>query len=110
MTKTRFALGTFAADDDAFAALVVGDRVAALEPHLGPGASIRTLLAAWEESLEPLQGLADGLRPDDFDYELASLRALAPVDPPGQLFQAGANYRQHLVELTRRTPTGCTAR
>jgi 2,4-diketo-3-deoxy-L-fuconate hydrolase len=104
MTRRPFALGTFAADDGAFAALVMGDRVAALEPHLGSGATVRTLLSAWEASLGPLQDLADGLRPDDFDYELTSLRALAPVDPPGQLFQAGANYRQHLVELTKADP------
>jgi 2-keto-4-pentenoate hydratase/2-oxohepta-3-ene-1,7-dioic acid hydratase in catechol pathway len=104
MTKKPFALGTFTADDDPFAALVMGDRVAVLAPHLGSGATVRTLLSAWGESLEPLQDLADGLRADDFDYELASLRALPPVDPPGQLFQAGANYRQHLVELTKAGP------
>jgi len=104
MSKTPFALATFAAADDAFAALVVGDRVAALAPHLGSGTTVRTLLSAWEDVLEPLQDLADGLGPDGFDYELASLRALPPVDPPGQLFQAGANYRQHLVELTNAGP------
>jgi 2-keto-4-pentenoate hydratase/2-oxohepta-3-ene-1,7-dioic acid hydratase in catechol pathway len=104
MMRKPFALGTFAADDDAFAAMVVGDRVAALAPHLGSGATVRTLLSAWDESLDPLQDLADRLGTDDFDYELASLRALPPVDPPGQLFQAGANYRQHLVELTKAGP------
>jgi len=104
MTKKPFALGTFTAEDDPFAALVMGDRVAALAPHLGSGATVRTLVSAWDESLEALQDLADGLSADDFDYELAPLRALAPVDPPGQLFQAGANYRQHLVELTQAGP------
>jgi len=104
MTAAPFALGTFTADSDAFAGLVVADRVAALEPHLGPDATIRNLLAAWDESLELLQALADRLPGDGWDYELASLRALPPVHPPGQIFQAGANYRQHLVELTNADP------
>ena len=104
MTAAPFALGTFTVDGDAFAGLVVADRVVALEPHLGPDATIRNLLAAWEESLEPLQALANRLPGDGWDYELASLRALPPVHPPGQIFQAGANYRQHLVELTNADP------
>ena len=29
---------------------------------------------------------------------------MPPVSPPGQLFQAGANYREHLVELTKAGP------
>ena len=30
---------------------------------------------------------------------LADLRVLAPVQPSGQVFQGGANYRQHVIEL-----------
>ena len=30
---------------------------------------------------------------------LADLRVLAPVQPPGQVFQSGANYREHVIEL-----------
>jgi 2-keto-4-pentenoate hydratase/2-oxohepta-3-ene-1,7-dioic acid hydratase in catechol pathway len=90
----KYGLGTFSRDGGPpFAGLVVGERVAALPA----GTTVRALLADWSRSSEELQQLADGFGGDGHD--LASLRALPPVLPPGQLFQAGANYMQHLVEL-----------
>lgn len=105
MTGVAFALGTFTVGEgEPFAGLVIEERVVALERHLGPDANVRGLLEAWDDSLGALQAIADQLSPESSDYELASLKALPPVSPPGQLFQAGANYRQHLVELTNADP------
>jgi 2-keto-4-pentenoate hydratase/2-oxohepta-3-ene-1,7-dioic acid hydratase in catechol pathway len=97
---TPFALGTFSADGGSpFAALVVGGRAAALAPHLDEAASLRSLVDAWDASLPELQALADRLGPGDFEHDLADLRPLPPLSPAGEIFQAGANYRQHVLEL-----------
>jgi 2-keto-4-pentenoate hydratase/2-oxohepta-3-ene-1,7-dioic acid hydratase in catechol pathway len=96
----RFALGTFAARDGReLTGLVLGDRVADLGPRLGAGTSVRTLIDDWDRSLPRLQALADGLAPEEGEHALSDLRPLPPVQPPGQVFCAGANYRRHVLEL-----------
>lgn len=96
----RFALGTFAAArGEPFAAIVREDRAAALAPHLGAGSAVRELIGDWETALGELQGLADRLGAADYEHRLGDLRPLPPVLPPGQIFQAGANYRQHVLDL-----------
>src|SRR5690349_18819600 len=98
--STRFALGTFAASDcRPLAGLVLGDRVADLGRHLGDGVTLRALVDDWDRSLETLQALADRLAPADGEHALDALRPLPPLDRWGQVFCAGANYRQHVLEL-----------
>ena len=100
MTLAPFAIGTFERSDAAvFAGLVLAGRVTPLDRHLPPTTSVRSLLESWQESLPALQELADRLAPDDCEYLFDDVRPVPPVDPPGVLFQAGANYKQHLVEL-----------
>lgn len=100
MRATRFAIGTFSPEPgESFAGIVLDGRVAPLDAHLGAGVSVRTLLEDWEPSLATLQELADRLKPEDCRYRADELRPLPPVQPYGQLFQAGANYKQHLIEL-----------
>jgi len=97
---TRFAIGTFAAPGGrAFAGLVLGERVADLVGHLGAGATVRALVDDWERSLPRLQALADRLAPADAEHAIDDLRPLPPLRPPGQVFCAGANYRQHVLDL-----------
>jgi 2-keto-4-pentenoate hydratase/2-oxohepta-3-ene-1,7-dioic acid hydratase in catechol pathway len=97
---TRFALGTFAAPGGpTFAGLVLGDRVADLGARFGAPATVRALVEDWERSLPRLQALADRTAPDEAEYRLDELRPLAPVQPAGQVFCAGANYRQHVLDL-----------
>jgi 2-keto-4-pentenoate hydratase/2-oxohepta-3-ene-1,7-dioic acid hydratase in catechol pathway len=99
MSGTPFALGTFAGPDGGtLSGLVIGEAVFELER------SVRELLEDWDASLARLQERAAGVNLDEGDHELRSLRPLPPVWPPGQLFQAGANFRQHLVELTLAGP------
>lgn len=57
------------------------------------------MIERWEASLPQLQGLANQLDPDDAEHELEALEPLPPIFPPGQVFQAGANYRQHVLDL-----------
>lgn len=96
----RFALATLSAPDGpAFPALVTADarvldlRSAFSDEHL----TVRALLEDWDRALGRLSALADdhgspGYRP------LADFRVRAPVEPR-QVFQSGANYRQHVIDL-----------
>lgn len=94
-----FALGTLSAPDGpAFPALITPDgRALDLRAALGdPVPDLRGLLERWDDVLPRLHELAaDGtadLRP------LAEFRVHAPVEPR-QVFQSGANYRQHVIDL-----------
>lgn len=94
----RLALGRFSAGGDAFPALVLGERVFDLGARLG-AASIGALLADWEDSLGRLGELAGALGGAAGDHELGGLAVLAPLEPCGQVFQAAANYRRHVLEI-----------
>src|SRR3954467_1080053 len=99
-TSTPFALGTFAAADRApFAGLVLGDRVADLGPPLGADVTVRALVDDWDRSVPRLPALADGLAPADAEHAVDDLRPLAPLQPAGNVFCAGANYRRHVLDL-----------
>jgi 2,4-diketo-3-deoxy-L-fuconate hydrolase len=98
--STPFALATFAdASGRPLPAIVREGRAAALAAHIGGERTIRELLDDWDAALPALQALADRLEPRSYDLEVAELRPLPPVLPPGQIFQAGANYRQHVLDL-----------
>ncbi|WP_330301893.1 MULTISPECIES: fumarylacetoacetate hydrolase family protein [unclassified Streptomyces] len=93
-----FALGTFSAQDgDPFPGLLVNERVLDLSSALGWAPSgMRAVVERWEETLPVLHSLADD---DTLDWRpLESLRVHAPIEPR-QIFQSGANYRQHVIDL-----------
>ena len=97
---TPFALGTFSTGEAPFAALVVAGRATALARHLGSGeTTLRGLIDEWDGSMPRLQELADRLALEEYEHDLEDLRPLPPLEPPGQIFQAGANYRQHVLDL-----------
>ncbi|MFJ9038143.1 fumarylacetoacetate hydrolase family protein [Streptomyces sp. NPDC102406] len=94
-----FALATLSAPDGPqFPALVTPDaHVVDLRRALGDERlSVGRLLADWPAVLPRLRALADdggvARRP------LAEFRVHAPVEPR-QVFQSGANYRQHVIDL-----------
>ncbi|MCX5206213.1 fumarylacetoacetate hydrolase family protein [Streptomyces sp. NBC_00237] len=98
-----FALATLSAPTGpAFPALVTADeRVVDLRDAFGDALgderlTVRRLLENWPTVLPRLRSLADegsvGRRP------LAEFRVHAPVEPR-QVFQSGANYRQHVIDL-----------
>lgn len=97
----RYGLGTFSADDAPPYAGVVADGrvypVADLLPALAK-AGVRDLLERWDEIEPTLQRAVDGL-PEGGGVGLDKVRPLPPVQPPGQLFCAGANYKQHVKQL-----------
>ncbi len=94
-----FALGTFSAPGvAAYPGLVVSDgRVLDLSQTLPwAPAHTRAVLQRWSEAWEVLCALA-GDRSRSW-RALRDLRVHAPVAPQ-QIFQSGANYRQHVIDL-----------
>lgn len=81
------------------AGLVRDGNVFDLAGRFGSGVSIRGLIDDWAESSPLLQELANTVADDDPHERLEMLRPLPPLLPPGQIFQAGANYRQHVLDL-----------
>ncbi|MGW6059624.1 fumarylacetoacetate hydrolase family protein [Streptomyces sp. NPDC055189] len=93
-----FALGTFSAPDGpAFPGLRVADRVLDLRRALdsGPG-TLRDIVQDWDEHLPLLTTLAGDDTPEW--QPSAGLHVHAPL-VPRQIFQSGANYRQHVIDL-----------
>ncbi|MGI5379177.1 fumarylacetoacetate hydrolase family protein [Streptomyces sp. CA-251387] len=93
-----FALGTFSAPGvAAFPGLVARERVLNLRQVLAwEPSDVRAVLDRWEEALPVLRTLA---AEDALDWQpLEGLRVRAPVEPR-QIFQSGANYRQHVIDL-----------
>ena len=92
-----FALGTFRAGGREFAGLVLGDRVHPIDDAAGLHLpSVRQLLEHWDAVRPELAARAEG-RPDN-GFALAAVDVLAPVEPR-QIFQSGANYRTHVMDL-----------
>ena len=92
-----FALGTFRAGGREFAGLVVGDRVHPIDDAAGLHLpSVRQLLEHWDAVRPELAARAEG-RPDN-GFALDAVDVLAPVEPR-QIFQSGANYRTHVIDL-----------
>ncbi|AZM74277.1 fumarylacetoacetate hydrolase family protein [Streptomyces sp. KPB2] len=94
-----FALATLSAPEGpAFPALVTADaQVLDLRAAFGDEhPTVRTLLESWETALPRLRALADDAGPAR--RPLAAFRVHAPVEPR-QVFQSGANYRQHVIDL-----------
>ncbi|MEV5157185.1 fumarylacetoacetate hydrolase family protein [Streptomyces sp. NPDC053728] len=94
-----FALATLSAPEGpAFPALVTPDaQVLDLRAALGDDRlAVRSLLENWEATLPRLEALAeDG---GQQRKPLADFQVHAPVEPR-QIFQSGANYRQHVIDL-----------
>ncbi|MGK5552380.1 fumarylacetoacetate hydrolase family protein [Actinomadura kijaniata] len=95
-----FALGTFAdGDGPAFPGLLGEGRVLDLRavplPVGGP-LTTRALLERWDAVFPLLEGLAGRAAADG--TPVGDLRVLAPVEPR-QVFQSGANYRTHVIDL-----------
>ncbi|MGW6903644.1 fumarylacetoacetate hydrolase family protein [Streptomyces sp. NPDC054940] len=93
-----FVLGTFSAPGgEPFPGLLAKGRVLDLGRALDSApAELRAVLERWEDTLPLLRALADD---DAGEWQpLEGLRVHAPVEPR-QIFQSGANYRQHVIDL-----------
>jgi 2-keto-4-pentenoate hydratase/2-oxohepta-3-ene-1,7-dioic acid hydratase in catechol pathway len=93
-----FALGTVSVPEgEPFPGLLAKERVLDLGKALDWAPSdVRAVLERWEKTLPVLRSLADD---DTLDWlPLDGLYVHAPLEPR-QIFQCGANYRQHVIDL-----------
>lgn len=108
-----FALGTFSvAGCSPFAGVVIEDRVSAItalqplceslgRPLLSPE-TLFGLLQAWDRNFPVLQAALAELKLSGEPLDSVALEGVkihAPVLHPRQIFCAGANYRQHVIDL-----------
>ena len=91
-----YGLGTFAVGQGKpFPGLVVAEEVTDLSGHFGPAATVLALLEDWDRSLERLDELAAATG----ELALNELTVLPPIYPAGPFLCAGANYRNHIIEM-----------
>ncbi|MGW8379062.1 fumarylacetoacetate hydrolase family protein [Streptomyces sp. ODS28] len=98
-----FALGTVSIPgSDPYPALVTSDGQALdlREPFGERELTVRRLLERWADALPRLRALAAGEAPAEGAARrpVDGLRVHAPVEPR-QIFQSGANYRRHVIDL-----------
>ncbi len=99
---TSFALGTFAAEGAPFPGVVVDDRVHDITGILPGAVDTSTILRSWDRNIEVLaEFTADPERLERTpSFPLSELTILPPVAPTGQILAAGANYREHVIQMT----------
>ena len=92
-----FKLGTFEAGGEQFPGAVFGDKVVDLRTVLPGMTRIGDLFADWDAHLDRIGSIdpaAAGARP------LEGLKLLPPVQPVGTIIAAGANYREHVIQMS----------
>jgi 2,4-didehydro-3-deoxy-L-rhamnonate hydrolase len=115
LSGTGFALGTFTGANRApFVGLVIDDQVITPHAALAHGGqstdaipvdhSLFEILQHWQHNFAALDAAVErlrqrGLKPADSAIPLSELRPSAPIAFPRQIFCAGANYFQHVVQL-----------
>ena len=100
MRQDRYQLATYAGPGDIpRAGLVVDDEIVDLE-----NGSVVSILQQWPEQAPLLRSLARQVRTGTVQRAkrpLASVKLLPPVMYPGTVFCAGANYKDHVAEMSR---------
>ena len=115
-SSTPFQLGTFSKGDHLpFVGLVVKNRAVALSAvthfleraglELSATNSLLAVLEQWPKNIPILHCVAAELAAgsegelDEHATSVESLKFFPPINLPRQVFCAGANYRQHVIEL-----------
>lgn len=112
MAATRFKLCTYAHGGEEGAGLLLdGDeqiydiaRLQRLSGGTAIAATIRAMLDVWDTSFAALSELANRIaggweEADSAKVSRDGISILAPVQPPGLIFQAAANYKSHVWQI-----------
>jgi 2,4-didehydro-3-deoxy-L-rhamnonate hydrolase len=99
--ETTFVIGSFGLHGDDFPAAVVGSRAYDLRKVLPGIRATHDLFAEWDANLDAISRFlseqdSTGRRAG---HALEDLRPLPPVLPVGAVIAAGANYREHVLQL-----------
>jgi 2,4-didehydro-3-deoxy-L-rhamnonate hydrolase len=96
-----FGLGSFEAGATAFTGIVLDDSVVvpveALDADLS-GYRVQDFFDRWDAMFPALRRLAADAHHSGTKYDLGSVRVLPPHRPT-QIIQAGANFREHVMQL-----------
>jgi 2-keto-4-pentenoate hydratase/2-oxohepta-3-ene-1,7-dioic acid hydratase in catechol pathway len=113
MRDDSYRLATYAGPDGiARAGIVVDQHILDIDRELSRAASlpksashsVLSILGNWEQFNTRLRALARDIRsegPSRAGHPLSSVSLLPPVLYPGTIFCAGANYRDHVREMSR---------
>jgi 2,4-didehydro-3-deoxy-L-rhamnonate hydrolase len=100
---TPYALGRFrAASGEEFSGVVIGPDVVPLRFLLPATGDVGSLLADWTANRKLLDAAVDeAVARQELAGSAGRADALTPLAPltPGQIFQSGANYKTHVVDL-----------
>ncbi|WP_193597579.1 fumarylacetoacetate hydrolase family protein [Microbacterium sp. YJN-G] len=97
-----FAFGTFEADGGVFPGFVVADRVYDVRAVMPGIRQTGDLFAEWDAAIDAIAAVAEdaaalaGLEGRPLD----AVRTLPPVQPVGPILAAGANYREHILQMS----------
>ena len=102
MGVTAFALGSFTANTGTFPAFVLEDRVYDLRRVLPEIRTTGDLFGTWDANLDAVQAVVDdavalAALPST---PAAELTVMPPVQPVGPIHAAGANYREHILQMS----------
>ncbi|MGK4219474.1 fumarylacetoacetate hydrolase family protein [Kocuria sp.] len=97
-SRKTFALGSFEASGEQFPGVVDGDSVYDLRPIISGVRVFADLFEAWEQNLDTIEAFLKSSPGAEATAE--GLRVLPPVQPVGTVFAAGANYREHILQIT----------
>ncbi|MCK6212112.1 fumarylacetoacetate hydrolase family protein [Georgenia sp. EYE_87] len=101
---TLFGIGTFVLDGTVIPGLVNGDDLHDVRSALPAVSLTADLFAEWEANLDRLGDYlaAPAVAPQSLQALDAAgrLRVLPPVQPVGPVLAAGANYRDHIIEMS----------
>jgi len=96
MTQRAFALGTYDDGTGDLPGLVLGDDVHDIRSFT-PYTSTKSVLHDWDRAFPLLAAEAD--QPTTEPRKVGELVVRTPVTPRGQIYAAGANYREHIIEM-----------
>ncbi|GGG26911.1 hydrolase [Rhodococcoides trifolii] len=94
---TRFALGTFDAGDGPFPGIVIDENIHDITAFTDY-ASTDEVLQDWPRAFDRLAAEADA--PSTPPTAASAVRTLPPVARAGQIYGAGANYREHVIQMS----------
>jgi 2-keto-4-pentenoate hydratase/2-oxohepta-3-ene-1,7-dioic acid hydratase in catechol pathway len=107
MPNTSYRLATYALGGEPRAGLIVDELIVDAAKALGENDSansVLALLARWQEVHPRFKDIARNVRAartTSHGVPLAGTRLFAPVLYPGTVFCAGANYKDHVAEMSR---------
>lgn len=99
-SERTFGIGTYFDGSDTFPGVVVDERVADLRRVLPAIRRSADLFAEWDANLDAIDALLAEKSDRLVWRSVRNLRTLPPVQPVGSILAAGANYREHILQMS----------